>query len=64
MGIAGKVEHNLCVHMSVIKNPNFTKFSMLVTHGCGLVLWWRWSTSGLVDDVIFSHNVPYDASRV
>jgi len=42
---------------------NFTKFSVLVTRGHGLILlWWQCNTlytSGFVDDVIFSHNTAY-----
>jgi len=51
-------------HNSKTTWPNFTKFFVHVallmnTHGCGLVLWWRYDTlftSGFVDDIVFSHN--------
>jgi len=67
-----EVEHaNLRVHISGNTKPNFTKFSVYVTYGGGLVLlWWRCNMlciSSLVDDVTFSHNRTYgagDESRV
>ena len=48
------------LHTSKTTCLNFTKFSILVTHGHGLVLLWRqWKTlctSHFLDDVMFSHN--------
>jgi len=50
-------------HISKIRRPNFTKFSVYVIQGCGLVLLrWRWNTlctSGFVVDIMFSYNGPY-----
>jgi len=61
-GGEGKVKHviEFSVRITGTRNPNFTKFSVRVNHGRGLVLLWRrcdtLCISGLVDDVIFSHT--------
>jgi len=57
------------LHNSKTHTSNFTKFSVLVSRGCGSVLLWQQCnmlcTSGFVDDVMFAHNRPGngDANR-
>jgi len=54
-----------CCRISKTTRPNFTKFSVHVTCGCGSVILWRqWCTlctCGFVDDVVFpiSQNRKY-----
>jgi len=52
--------------LTYLKNlgPKFIKLSVQVVFG-SVLLWRRYyisCTSGFVDDVIFSHNMPYGAS--
>jgi len=59
--------YSLLEHIFGTACPNFTKFSVYVSHGPGLVLSGRHCdtlcTFGLVDGVIFSHNGPYFAEE-
>ena len=45
---------SVCSHIPKLIHTDFTKFSVHVTSGRGLVV--LWCTSGFVDDVMFSHN--------
>jgi len=56
------VSESIHSHISITTCPYFTKFSVHVTYGCGLVLSWQQCnilcTSSFVDGIMFSHNGP------
>jgi len=59
---------SVCLHSFKFLWLNFTKFSVHVDCGCGLVLLWQHCdslhTSGFVDDAMFSHSGPCGMSCI